>query len=69
MADTTNHESLPKAQDLFFGIRDACNLFRIASLKRRIDICAALLEENPPIDAAILGQFKADKSSFINSLL
>lgn len=69
MADTTDNESLLKAQDLLSGIRDACDCFHIASLKRRIDICAALLEENPPIDVAILGQFKAGKSSFINSLL
>jgi len=28
-----------------------------------------LLEENPPIDVAVMGQFKAGKSSFLNSLL
>jgi GTP-binding protein EngB required for normal cell division len=69
MADTTNNKSSLKAQELLFGVRSACDRLHIASLKRRIDICAALLEENPPIDAAILGQFKAGKSSFINSLL
>ena len=69
MAESTDNKSFLPARDLLNGVRDACDRLHIASLKRRIDICAALLEENPPIDVAILGQFKAGKSSFINSLL
>ncbi|MDD4996588.1 MAG: dynamin family protein, partial [Syntrophales bacterium] len=56
-------------RELLSGVRETCDSLHIASLKRRIDICEALLEENPPIDVAILGQFKAGKSSFINGLL
>ena len=69
MAEKTSNESFLPARDLLSAVRDACDRLHIISLKRRIDICAALLEENPPIDVAILGQFKAVKSSFINSLL
>jgi ribosome biogenesis GTPase A len=69
MAETTDNKSSLKAQELLSGVRDACDRLHIASLKRRIDICSALLKENPPIDAAILGQFKAGKSSFINGIL
>ena len=69
MAESTDNKSFLPARDLLNGVRDTCDRLHIASLKRRIDICAALLEENPPIDVAILGQFKAGKSSFINSLL
>lgn len=69
MAEATDKQSLLKAQALLSSIRNACNRLHIPSLKQRIDICSSLLEENRPIDAAILGQFKAGKSSFINSLL
>jgi ribosome biogenesis GTPase A len=50
-------------------IRDLCARFSILSLNREIEACQKLLVENPPIDVAILGQFKAGKSSFINSLI
>jgi GTP-binding protein EngB required for normal cell division len=43
--------------------------FSIVSLNRQISICQTLLAEEPLIDIAILGQFKAGKSSFINSLI
>jgi len=69
MAESTDNKSFLPARDLLSGVCDACDRLHIASLKRRIDICAALLEENPPIDVAIIGQFKAGKSSFINSFL
>jgi GTP-binding protein EngB required for normal cell division len=50
-------------------VRDICTRFSILSLNREIEACQKLLVENPPIDVAILGQFKAGKSSFINSLI
>jgi len=43
--------------------------FHILSLNRQIEACKTLFTENPIIDVAILGQFKAGKSSFINSLI
>jgi GTP-binding protein EngB required for normal cell division len=44
-------------------------MFHIVSLNRQISVCESLLGEEPLIDVAILGQFKAGKSSFINSLV
>ena len=43
--------------------------FQIVSLNRQIKACENLLKQNQPIDVAILGQFKAGKSSFLNSLI
>lgn len=43
--------------------------FEIVALNRQIEVCEGLLAQNPPIDVAVLGQFKAGKSSFINSLM
>ncbi len=39
------------------------------SLSRQLASAKDLLTENPPIDVAVLGQFKAGKSSFLNSLI
>lgn len=47
---------------------EAAEKFHIVSLNRQIEVCEGLLSRNPLIDVAILGQFKAGKSSFINSL-
>lgn len=50
-------------------IAGACDRFQIVSLTRQMEAAQTLLLENPPIDVAVLGQFKAGKSSFLNSLL
>ncbi|HOM29133.1 MAG TPA: dynamin family protein [Deltaproteobacteria bacterium] len=50
------------------SVREAADRFRIASLHRQIEICENLLARPPLIDIAVFGQFKAGKSSFINSL-
>jgi GTP-binding protein EngB required for normal cell division len=50
-------------------VREAAVRFHITSLNRQIEVCESLLSRNPLIDVAILGQFKAGKSSFINSLI
>jgi GTP-binding protein EngB required for normal cell division len=50
-------------------IRDTCRRFDIVSLNRQIEACENLLGQNQLIDIAILGQFKAGKSSFLNSLI
>ncbi len=65
MATAPQHTSLR----LLENVRDICRRFRILSLNRQIEACDGLLAENPPIDVAILGQFKAGKSSFLNSLI
>src|SRR5271157_1633182 len=56
-------------KELVSKIDEAASRFHIVSLKRQIEVCESLLKENPIIDVAILGQFKAGKSSFINSLV
>jgi GTP-binding protein EngB required for normal cell division len=55
--------------DLLALIGDICSRYHISSLNRQIDACKGLFVENPLIDVAILGQFKAGKSSFINSFI
>lgn len=50
-------------------VRLICNQLKIISLNRQIDVCDGLLRRSPLIDVAVLGQFKAGKSSFLNSLL
>ena len=51
------------------AIKQISTDFNIVSLGRQIAACEELFSENPLIDVAILGQFKAGKSSFVNSLL
>jgi len=50
-------------------IEDISKDFHIVSLNRQIEACKGLFTESPIIDVAILGQFKAGKSSFINSII
>jgi len=48
---------------------EVCNKLHVTSLNRQIEICRGLAGRSPLIDVAILGQFKAGKSSFLNSLI
>ena len=57
------------AQEGLQKVRSTCDRMQILTLGRQIEACEGLLVENPPIDVAILGQFKAGKSSFVNSLI
>jgi GTPase Era involved in 16S rRNA processing len=50
-------------------VEKVCRQYHVISLNRQIDACKTLFAESPFIDVAILGQFKAGKSSFINSLI
>jgi GTP-binding protein EngB required for normal cell division len=50
-------------------IQEASDRFHIVSLHRDIAACEGLFARDRVIDVAILGQFKAGKSSFINSLI
>lgn len=54
---------------LLASIRDAGERFRMISLQRPLEAAETLLRQNPPIAVAVLGQFKAGKSSFLNSLI
>ena len=57
------------ARDGLQQVRSVCDRMQILTLDRQIEACEGLFVENPPIDVAILGQFKAGKSSFVNSLI
>lgn len=69
MAKTPATISLPQIKLILEQIRDICDRFNLVSLDRRLKATEALVAENPPIDIAVLGQFKAGKSSFLNSLI
>jgi len=60
---------LSDIRNLLEAIADTCDRFQMISLTRQLEATRSLLEENPPIDVAVMGQFKAGKSSFLNSLL
>jgi GTP-binding protein EngB required for normal cell division len=61
--------SLAGERKLVEKISETASRFHIVSLARQIEVCEELVKNNPLIDVAILGQFKAGKSSFINSLV
>ncbi|MGD0232467.1 MAG: dynamin family protein [Syntrophorhabdales bacterium] len=63
------HTVQSTAQLIVGKIREASDHFDIVSLRRHIDACQGLFVQEQLIDVAILGQFKAGKSSFINSLI
>jgi GTP-binding protein EngB required for normal cell division len=69
MDNLSSQMPLSDIRNLLKIISDACDRFQIVSLTRQLEAAQVLLAENPPIDVAVLGQFKAGKSSFINSLL
>jgi len=51
------------------AIEGAADMFGFAPVKRQLQILNNLTENRSVIDVAVLGQFKAGKSSFINNLL
>ncbi len=61
-----DRESLHSILETFRTISEK---YRITSLDRPINACGDLLEKESIIDIAILGQFKAGKSSFLNSII
>jgi GTP-binding protein EngB required for normal cell division len=60
---------ITQIRELLDLLSSTVNRFSMASLKRQLTVAQDLLLENPPIDVAVLGQFKAGKSSFLNSLI
>jgi GTPase Era involved in 16S rRNA processing len=57
------------AGQLLGRLQETCTRFQITSLNRQIEACENLLHQDQRIDVAILGQFKAGKSSFLNALI
>ena len=64
--DSTKRSDL---HSLLKTIAAAGEQFQMVSLNRQLETAQTLLADNPPIDVAVMGQFKAGKSSFLNSLL
>jgi GTP-binding protein EngB required for normal cell division len=63
-------DPFPKTfEPLLSRIQEICDQFHIVSLNRQIEACKNLLRQDQLIDVSILGQFKAGKSSFLNSLI
>jgi len=61
--------TLSPISNLLQTIHDISERFHLISLARQLEAAQSLLAQNPPIDVAIMGQFKAGKSSFLNSLI
>ncbi len=59
----------PTLNSILDSIRNISERYKIISLVHHIAACRDLLEKDPVIDVAILGQFKAGKSSFLNSVI
>jgi hypothetical protein len=66
---SANPMSLPSIRDLLDRLSAAVKSFSLVSLEKQMAAAQTLLCENPPIDVAVPGQFKAGKSSFLNSLI
>ena len=69
MENISDKMSPSNIHNLLEIITAACDRFQMISLNRQLEVARMLFEENPPIDVAVMGQFKAGKSSFLNSLL
>jgi GTP-binding protein EngB required for normal cell division len=46
-----------------------CGQFGLDALRPQLDACAEMLDEGGIVDVAIVGRFKAGKSSFLNSMV
>jgi len=60
--------SRPEPQQVFDHIKRVSSTFHLSSLASQIETCQQLLAGEELIEVAVLGRFKAGKSSFINSL-
>lgn len=61
--------SFPSLDKYLIRIQEICQQFQISSLNRQIKVRSHILHQKKFIDVAIFGQFKAGKSSFLNSLI
>jgi GTP-binding protein EngB required for normal cell division len=66
-ADSNSNRTIQ--QQVLNAVNNTVKHYQILSLDRQIEACAGLFGKDRMIDVAILGQFKAGKSSFINSFM
>src|SRR5438477_13132039 len=50
-------------------LADIVHQFGLTSLEPTLRACEALSGDDPPLDVAVLGQFKSGKSSLLNAVL
>lgn len=62
-------QSLSWADAFIREIGRICGQFGVDVLRPQIDACAGMLDEGGIVDVAVVGRFKAGKSSFLNSLI
>lgn len=62
-------EDQTKEQTLLFALSEIIERFQIKSLERELSVINNFTTDERFIDVVVLGQFKAGKSSFINSVL
>jgi len=55
--------------ELLAVLSSVCQEFRIESLQPQLHACAEALEEGNIVDVAVVGRFKAGKSSFLNHIV
>ena len=71
--ETTSHQTVHSIQTasgrILDVVRQATDSLQILSLRRSAEACRVMATQHPFIDVAVLGQFKAGKSSFLNSLI
>ncbi|MGQ9694026.1 MAG: dynamin family protein [Thermodesulfobacteriota bacterium] len=61
--------SFSNLNELLIRIQEICQQFQLTSLNRQLEACFNILNQKRFIDVVIFGQFKAGKSSFLNSLI
>lgn len=66
---SSNLMPITQIRELLDILSSTVNSFSIVSLEKQLAAAQDLLLDNPPIDVAVLGQFKAGKSSLLNSLI
>jgi GTP-binding protein EngB required for normal cell division len=63
------HHGPPLPSDPTAVIAEVAGRLGLDALAPSLRACEALAAENPPLDVAVLGQFKAGKSSLLNAIL
>jgi GTP-binding protein EngB required for normal cell division len=67
--DQGGQDSRSRAATAFDEIGGICRQFGIHSLRPQLAACAEVLGEGDIVDVAVVGRFKAGKSSFLNTLI
>ncbi|NSW82809.1 MAG: dynamin family protein [Syntrophothermus sp.] len=65
----TEKKLLEETRKILDEVESACNDFGLSSLKKTVKSIQNFTEQNQYLDVAVLGSFKAGKSSFLNSLI